>query len=113
HGLMSTGSGSSSSPAATPAAKNDGRTEPTLPPKQIASGNGVSVEHYYRGGGHGPAHAPVVGEGETTRIGPNGKPLAGDPELTPAQRAVVQDNKSAIRSAVNKIGRWLDFKENE
>ncbi len=88
-------------------------TEPNLPPKQIAEGNGVKVEHYYRSDDHAPAHAHVVGGGRTTRIGANGKPLAGDPELSSAQRAVINENKSAIRKSVNKIGRWLDYKEGQ
>jgi hypothetical protein len=52
-------------------------TEPTLPEKSIASDGEVSVEHYYRSGDHPPAHAHVNGGGPSTRIGPNGKPLAG------------------------------------
>lgn len=84
-------------------------TRPTLPPKKIVEGGGVSVEHYYRSNDHPPAHAHVIGGGKTTRIGPNGKPLAGDPELTPIQRRLVDENKSRIRRNVNKIGRWLDF----
>jgi hypothetical protein len=41
------------------------------------------AEHYYRSGDHPPAHAHVKGGGGNTRIGPIGKPLKGDPELTP------------------------------
>ncbi len=93
--------------------RGESTTEPSLPPKQIAEGNGVKVEHYYRGDDHAPAHAHVVGGGRTTRIGANGKPLHGDPELTSAQRAVIDENKSAIRKSVNKIGRWLDYKEGQ
>jgi hypothetical protein len=88
-------------------------TEPTLPPKTIASEGDVTVEHYYRSGDHSPAHAHVKGGGETTRIGPNGKPLAGQPELTGPQQAAVDANESTIRSAVNKIGRWLKSQENK
>lgn len=93
------------------AARAATRTAPTLPDKKIAEGGGVTVEHNYRSNDHGPAHAHVVGEGDTTRIGRNGKPLAGDPELTPKQAAVVKENKSTIRNALGKIGRWLDFNE--
>jgi hypothetical protein len=89
------------------------RTEPTLPSKTIASEGDVRVEHYYKSGDHPPAHAHVTGGGQTTRIGPNGKPLAGDPELTAAQRSAVDANRSAIRSAIRKIGRWLNYKEAE
>jgi len=82
---------------------------PKLPEKNIASDGKISVEHYYKSGDHAPAHAHVVGGGTTTKIGPNGKPIAGSPELTAAQRAFVITNKSSIRRAVNKIGRWLSF----
>ena len=93
--------------------KGGSRTEPTLPDKTIANQNGVTVEHNYRSGDHGPAHAHVVGGGETTRIGQNGKPLKGNPELSRTQQQVVQDNRSTIRKAVGKIGRWLDYNENK
>jgi RHS repeat-associated protein len=86
-------------------------TEPTLPARNIATEGEVTVQHYYRGGDHPPAHAHVTGGGRTTRIGPNGKPLKGDPELTGTQKDAVEANKSAIRSALRKIGRWLEYKE--
>jgi RHS repeat-associated protein len=96
------------------AASNKGaKTEPTLPPRTIASGDGVKIEHNYRSNDHPPAHAHVVGGGAETKIGPNGKPIAGSPTLTPAQQAVVDENKSSVRSAINKIGRWLRFKEGD
>jgi RHS repeat-associated protein len=78
-----------------------------LPDKTIAKGDGVTVEHNYRSGDHGPAHAHVVGGGPETKIGANGKPIKGSPELTSQQKAVVVENKSTIRSTINKIGRWL------
>lgn len=84
-------------------------TEPTLREKSIASDGEVSVEHYYRIGDHPPAHAHVNGGGPSTRIGPNGKPLAGQPELSSRQRAAVEANIAAIRRAINKIGKWLEY----
>jgi hypothetical protein len=86
-------------------------TEPELPPKLIASGGQVRIEHYYRSNDHPPAHAHVNGGGPETRIGQNGQPLAGDPELTQDQRTVVDANLAAIRRALDKIGRWLAFQE--
>jgi RHS repeat-associated protein len=91
--------------------KGPATTAPTLPPKEIANGKGVSVEQYYRGGDHAPAHAHVVGGGATVKVGPNGKPISGENELSSVQRAVVEDNKSAIRNALNKVGRWLNYNE--
>lgn len=89
----------------------DARTEPTLPDKEIASEGGVTIEHNYRSGDHGPAHLHVTGGGRETKIGQNGKPLKGEPELTPQQQRAVNNNKAAIRRAVGKIGRWLDYQE--
>ena len=86
-------------------------TPPTLPPRVIAQQGEVKVVHNYRANDHGPAHAHVVGGGPTTRIGPKGFPLAGDSPLTPAQQKVIADNHSSIRSAINKIGRWLQHGE--
>jgi hypothetical protein len=86
-------------------------TEPQLPPRVLAQEGGIVIEHYYHGNDHGPAHAHVIGGGRPTRIGANGHPLAGDPELTPSQRAVYVHHRSRIRRAVKKIGRWLAFNE--
>jgi hypothetical protein len=44
-------------------------TEPNLPPKTIAEGNGVELKQYYKSGDHAPAHIHVIGGGEETRIG--------------------------------------------
>jgi RHS repeat-associated protein len=84
-------------------------TEPTLPPKTIVQEGEVSIEHYARSGDHGPAHLHVKGGGPETRIGQNGKPLKGDPELTPTQRLVVQGHLQQIRSAVDKIMSYFNF----
>jgi hypothetical protein len=71
--------------------------------------NGVTIEHNYRSNDHGYAHAHVTGGGPSTRIGQNGRPYRNDPELTPQQRTVVENNRSTIRNALGKIGRWLDY----
>ena len=89
--------------------KSGARTEPTLPGKTIVAEEGVTVQHYTRSGDHGPAHLHVRGEGAETRIGQNGKPMKGDPPLSATQAQVVQQNKSTIRGAVDKIMRWFDY----
>jgi hypothetical protein len=71
----------------------------------------VTVSHNYRSNDHGYAHAHVEGGGATTRIGQNGRLYRNDPELTPQQRRVVENNLTAIRRAIGKIGRWLDYNE--
>lgn len=86
-------------------------TEPELPPKLIASGGEVIIEHYYRSNDHAPAHAHVKGGGPETRIGQNGHPLSGDPTPTARQQAVIDENLPAIRSALSKIGNWLWYQE--
>jgi hypothetical protein len=83
-----------------------------MPAREIVNERGVQIVHNYHGQEHGPAHAHVIGGGPKTRIGANGKPLEGDPELTRLQRQVIDDNKSLIRSTLNKIGRWLDYQDN-
>jgi hypothetical protein len=57
-----------------------------------------------------PAHAHVKGEGPKARIGANGKPLQGDPPLSPQQQGVVDSNLSNIRAAINKIKQWWTWK---
>jgi len=84
--------------------------EPILPGKIIVREGGVTVEHYTHGNEHPPAHAHVRGEGPTTRIGANGKPLEGDPELSTTQNRVVKRNSSIIRRDINKIRRWWKYK---
>jgi RHS repeat-associated protein len=84
-------------------------TEPTLPAKTIVSEEGVTIQHYTRSGDHGPAHLHVKGEGPETRIGQMGNPLKGDPPLSSTQAQVVGQNKSAIRSSVDKIMRWFSY----
>ena len=90
----------------------DGRfTAPTLPPGTIVSQGEVKIQHFYKGTDHGPAHLHVVGGGRTTRIGSNGKPLAGDPPLTSAQQRVVDEHLKEIRKAGQKIGKYMEFLE--
>ncbi|MEU5930386.1 DUF6531 domain-containing protein [Streptomyces antimycoticus] len=53
-----------------------------------------------------PAHAHVTGGGgREVRIGPNGHPIDGQPELTRTQRQAVEQYKTEIRKAVRKLGR--------
>jgi hypothetical protein len=84
-------------------------TEPTLPPTEVVNTNGVKVMHYFRGNDHAPPHLHVYGKGPNTKIGANGKPIAGEAELSAAQRAVVEGNLSKIRAAGNKIRKWMWF----
>lgn len=77
-----------------------------LPPKTIVKERGVEIKHYTRSGDHGPAHLHVKGGGHEVRIGQNGKPLKGDPELTPLQKEIVEKNIKLIRDAVARIQKW-------
>ena len=52
----------------------------------IAKKNGVTIETYGSNDVHKPAHAHVKGKGKHVRIGPNGKPLKGQPELSNQQK---------------------------
>jgi hypothetical protein len=90
--------------------KGNGKyTEPTLPPKTIAKENGVEIVHYTKSGDHGPPHLHVKGGGPETKIGGNGNPIDGSPELTTTQRQVVDNNLKAIRKSIRKIGAFFRF----
>jgi hypothetical protein len=84
---------------------------PALPPSRIVDAGEIIIEHYFFGEDHGPAHAHVVGGGPKTRIGPLGFPLQGDPELSPRQKRVVEQNRGKIRKCINKIGRWRKWRK--
>lgn len=64
----------------------------------IVKQNGITIQIYSND--HGPAHAHVKGKGPEVRIGQNGKPLAGNPELTKLQQAVVTENIRTIRDNI-------------
>lgn len=49
---------------------------------------------------HGPAHAHVKGRGAEVRIGQNGRPLVGNPELSKIQQKVIDQNIGAIRGNI-------------
>jgi hypothetical protein len=84
-------------------------TEPSMPESKVVEEDGVTIEHYYKSGDHGPPHVHVEGKGAKTRIGQNGKPLEGDPELSAAQARVVSGNKALIRRVVKKIGKYANY----
>jgi hypothetical protein len=93
-----------------PTRKGGGKyTEPQLPPKEIAKNGEVEIVHNYRSNDHGPPHAHVNGGGRSTKIGQNGRPLDGSPDLTPVQQAAVDGNKAEIRRALGKVGQWWRF----
>ncbi|MFI6015039.1 DUF4160 domain-containing protein [Streptomyces sp. NPDC051243] len=60
--------------------------------------DGVKIQIYSND--HAPPHAHVKGKGAEVRIGQNGKPLAGDPELSRHQPAVVTENIRTIRENI-------------
>ncbi|MET0463518.1 MAG: DUF6443 domain-containing protein [Chitinophagaceae bacterium] len=84
-------------------------TEPTLPDKTIVAKDGVEIVHYTKSGDHGPPHMHVKGGGKETKIGQNGKPVKGSPELTTQQSNVVDEFKAEIRSAAKKIMSWFNY----
>jgi RHS repeat-associated protein len=104
------GKNGSSGSSEEPTRKDGGsKTEPNLPKKTVVKGDDVEIKHFTRSGDHGPAHLHVEGGGSSTKIGMNGKPISGSPELSSPQQSVVNNNLSQIRSAVDKIQRWFSF----
>jgi hypothetical protein len=84
-------------------------TEPDLPPGIAVIERGVTIEHLYRSGDHGPPHFHVTGRGVEVCIGQNGHPLDREPPLTSDQKSVIRDNLRTIRKVARKIGRWYWF----
>ncbi len=84
-------------------------TEPTLPSKTIAEDGEISAVHYTKSGDHGPPHIHIKGGGKEVKVGQNGKPINGSPELSPAQEKFISDFKKDIRKAVDKIGKWFNY----
>ncbi|MEV6312967.1 polymorphic toxin-type HINT domain-containing protein [Streptomyces sp. NPDC051840] len=65
----------------------------------IVKEGGVTIQIYSND--HAPAHAHVKGPGGfETRIGQNGKPLKGDPELPPKVRDIVERNITTVRKNI-------------
>jgi hypothetical protein len=84
-------------------------TEPDLPPGRLVVEKGVTIEHLYRSGDHGPPHFHVTGQGVEVCIGQNGKRLDREPPLTGDQNGVIRANLRLIRKAARRIGRWYWF----
>lgn len=78
-----------------------------LPDSEIGSSSYGKIVHYYHGNDHAPPHVHVYDkDGKVTRVGQNGKPLAGDPELNRLQSKLVQQFKPQIRSSISQIMKW-------
>ncbi|MGH3693492.1 MAG: RHS repeat-associated core domain-containing protein [Pseudonocardiaceae bacterium] len=75
------------------------------PVGKIVDERGVKVK--INSNDHAPPHAHVEGGGGKTRIGQNGKPLKGDPELTSRQKEVVDANRKEIRDSISNYMRWF------
>ena len=102
-------SSSASTGGALPPSEDDegeNGEKPKLPKKRIVDEKGVYIEHYTRSGDHGPAHLHVRGGGREVKIGQNGKPLKGEPELSPQQKKVVENNIKEIRKSVQQMQKW-------
>jgi len=77
------------------------------PRQKVFKGNGVSIEHYYPNDHGNPAHLHVKGGGLKTKIGPRGKPIKGQPQLSPKQASVVKENLTSIKKVIKQIQKNL------
>lgn len=83
---------------AQPNRKQAGRfTEPNLPPRVIVSDGGITIQHFYRSGDHGPPHLHIDEGGVSTRIGQNGRPLPIDQPVAALIRNAVHQELAAQR----------------
>ena len=69
----------------------------------IINENGVKIEYYYPNDHGNPVHLHVKGGGNSTKIGPNGKPVKGNPSLSPKQQKVVNNNIDLIKKTIKKL----------
>ena len=69
--------------------------------------NGVTIESYYPNDHGNPVHLHVKGGGASTKIGPNGYPVKGQPALSPKQAKVVEDNLPLIKKTIKEIQKWI------
>ena len=63
---------------------------------------GVEIMSYYPSDHGGPAHLHVIGEGKPTKIGPQGLPVKGYPDLSPKQAKVVANNLPLIKKTIKQ-----------
>jgi RHS repeat-associated protein len=90
------------------------KPEPGRAGTKLADEGGVTIVSHGTSDVDRPAHAHVSSEGQKDcRIGPNGKPIEGQRELTPQEKAVVENNLPAIRKELNKVGRAASRMEKE
>jgi len=73
----------------------------------IVKENGVEIESYYPDDHGNPVHLHVSGGGVNTKIGPQGKPVKGYPQLSSKQKKVVEKNIDLIKKAIKKYQRQL------
>lgn len=79
----------------------------TLPKQRVIKENGVIIEHYYPDDHGNPAHLHVKGGGGSTKIGPQGFPTKGQPELSPKQAKVVEENLDVIKKTLKQVQKWM------
>jgi hypothetical protein len=78
-----------------------------IPDGKIGRSSDCRVVHYFKGTDHAPAHVHVYdNKGNMVKVGQNGKPLEGQPELNRAQAKVVNQFRPQIRATVGQIMRW-------
>ena len=75
--------------------------------KCVVKENGVKIESYYPDDHGNPTHLHVNGQGPSTKIGPQGLPVKGYPQLSPQQKQVVNNNIDAIKHIIKTIQRRL------
>ena len=73
----------------------------------VVKENGVKIESYYPNDHGNPTHLHVNGGGPSTKIGPQGKPVAGYPSLTPKQQKVVNKHIVIIKKVIKQAQKQL------
>ena len=75
--------------------------------KCIVEENGVKIESYYPNDHGNPTHLHVKGGGKPTKIGPQGYPVKGYPNLSVQQAAVVRKYLPIIKKEIKRAQKVL------
>ncbi len=76
-------------------------------PRFKKEGNGVTIESYYPDDHGKPVHLHVNGQGSSTKIGPNGIPLEGQPALSAQQSKIVKRYLKEIKAIFKQLQKWV------
>jgi len=73
----------------------------------VVKKNGVKITSNYPDDHGKPVYLHVTGKCQTTKIGPQGLPVKGFPQLSPQQKKVVDENIVLIKKTIKEVQKWI------